>query len=114
MFLTTAPYSHDKIEYLNNTSIQFKKEIEANPLLAKYMDAFLSKEVFPLKEEELWNDVKKFGPFNGEKEIAEYHYNSLKNEIIHHNLKVIEEYYSRITITRLAELCNTTEEKVEQ
>ena len=114
-FLLVSPYTNHKVDLLNITQTFYKKELEANLMLDKYIKAFLINEILPLNQTQLWEDVKSFEPFKKSEvmENATLHYETLQREIIHHNLKVVELYYSRITMVRLSQLCNASVDAVE-
>eukprot|EP01022_Parablepharisma_sp_SALTPOND_P033427 TRINITY_DN88700_c1_g1_i1.p1 TRINITY_DN88700_c1_g1~~TRINITY_DN88700_c1_g1_i1.p1 ORF type:complete len:307 (-),score=65.16 TRINITY_DN88700_c1_g1_i1:86-1006(-) len=114
LFLMLAPYSNEKVDFLNITQKFYKKELEANPVLDEYVRGFLTNEVMPLYSDKLWQQVGGYEPFRkDEMENAELHFKALQRGIIHHNLKVVEMYYIRITMARLAVLNNVTVEVVE-
>lgn len=114
-FLLISPYSNHKVDLLNITKEFYLRELESNQVLFLYVQVFTVNEVFPLYSEKLWEDVKRFEPFRKTPDIdnPEAHFDRLQKEIIHHNLKVVEMYYARITLIRLAELCNVKAELVE-
>jgi len=107
-FLLLAPYSNAKVDFLGITQEFYKKELEANPVLDEHIKGFIRNEVMPLHPDKLWKTVAEFEPFRRTNPIenAELHFDRLQKEIVHHNLKVVEMYYSRITMARLAELNN--------
>lgn len=115
LFLLLSPYSNQKVDFLNISERFYKKELEAIPLLNEAVRGFLTKEVIPLHPEKLWENFQLYEPFSKTSIMPNtaFHFECLQKEIIHHNLKVVEGYYSRITMKRLAELCNASPEAVE-
>eukprot|EP00829_Urostomides_striatus_P007275 TRINITY_DN1803_c0_g1_i1.p2 TRINITY_DN1803_c0_g1~~TRINITY_DN1803_c0_g1_i1.p2 ORF type:complete len:343 (+),score=66.12 TRINITY_DN1803_c0_g1_i1:102-1130(+) len=114
-FLLLAPYTNHKIDLLQIANNFYKRELEANPGLDFHIQAFLTNEVIPLYSPKLWDEIKNFEPFRKTEGIEhpEAHFDCLQKEIIHHNLKVVEMFYTRITLKRLAELCNVNPDLVE-
>ena len=113
-FLLLAPYANDKVDFLNITQKFYKKELEANPVLDEQVEAFLVNEVIPLHSDKLWEKAKDYEPFRRPGvENAELHFERLQKELVHHNLKVIEMYYTRIRMDRLAALNNVSIDVVE-
>jgi 26S proteasome regulatory subunit N5 len=112
-FLLISPYTNHKIDMLHNAAKNEIKELEANPILNHYVSAFLLEEIYPIQ---LFEDVKSFEPFRKSESIQNpvKHFECLQKEFIQKDLKVVEKYYSRITIDRLAELCNVSTEIIEK
>lgn len=114
-FLLLAPYSNEKVDFLNITNTFYRKELEANPILDEHVKYYLAREVIPLYSDKLWQKVSNYEPFKKTDvmENAALHFECLQKELIHHNLKVVEMYYSRITMERLATLNNVTVDVIE-
>ncbi len=114
-FLLLSPYSNEKVDFLNITNTFYRKELEANPLLDEHIKYYLAREVIPLYSDKLWEKVKSYEPFvkTDSMENAPLHFECLQKELIHHNLKVVETYYSRINMSRLAALNNVSVDVVE-
>ena len=114
LFLLLSPYSNEKVDFLNITQKFYKKELEANAILNEHVKGFLTNEVVPLFTDKLWQQVGGYEPFRKDAmENVELHFTALQRGIIHHNLKVVEMYYTRITMVRLAALNNVSVEAAE-
>ena len=114
-FLLISPYSNAKVDFLNITQKFYKKELETNNDLNENVNGFLTNEIMPLYIDKLWEKVKGYEPFRKTEIIEDpkLHFECLQKEIVHKNLKVVEMYYSRVTMKRLAELNNASVEFVE-
>ena len=84
----------------------YKKELESNELLNQFIKEHLNNEVIPLFSDKLKEQLSGYEPFKKDTENSEIHFKGLERGIIHHNLKVVEMYYTRINIARLATLSN--------
>lgn len=114
LYLALAPYSNEKVDFLNITNNFYKKELDNNSVLCELIKGLLNNEIIPVHTDKLGQNVSGYEPFREETENFELHFKALERGIIHHNLKVIEMYYTRITIKRLAVLNNITTEFLEE
>jgi len=114
LYLSLAPYSSEKVNFLNITDKFYKKELEAIPILNELIRGLLTNEILPLYSEKLFQNVSVYEPFKEETKNCKLHFKALERGIIHHNLKVVEMYYTRIRIERLAVLNNISIEFLEE
>lgn len=114
LYLALAPYSNEKVDFLNITDKFYKKGLDADPILNELVRGLLTNEIIPLQSDRLFQNVSKYEPFKKETVNCELHFKTLERGIIHHNLKVVEMYYTRITIKRLAVLNNIATEFLEE
>lgn len=114
LYLALAPYSNEKVDFLNITDKFYKKQLDANPTLCQLVKGFLTSEIIPLYSEKLAESMKNYEPFLKQTENSELHFKALERGIVHHNLKVVEMYYTRITIKRLAVLNNIPPDFLEE
>lgn len=68
----------------------------------------------PLNEQEITTEMAKFDPFQEGTENHKAHMRDFIRQLIQHNLRVIEKYYSRINISTLSKLIGVPEERAEQ
>lgn len=114
LYLALSYYSNEKVDFLNIANKFYKKELEADPTLNDLIKGLLNNEIIPLDSSKLLQHVGGYVPFQKEVEESELHFKSLERGIIHHNLKVVEKYYTRITLDRLATLNNIEKTTVEE
>ncbi|CAI4327532.1 CMF_HP2_G0007360.mRNA.1.CDS.1 [Saccharomyces cerevisiae] len=111
-FLVLSPYGNlqnDLIHKIQNDNNL--KKLESQESLVK---------LFTTNELMRWPIVQKtYEPVLNEDDLAfggeanKHHWEDLQKRVIEHNLRVISEYYSRITLLRLNELLDLTESQTE-
>jgi len=102
--LMISPYSNEQVNLLNIVSKTYNRELEAIPILEKFVHKFLLSELMPLNEATVKEQLGGFEPFQEHIEFNELHLKLIFKQIIQHNLRVIEKYYSRIKLDRLSTL----------
>jgi hypothetical protein len=80
----------------------YPRELEAEPLLTKYVRKFLTFELMPLQEEEIIASMQVFEPFEKKTMHSKNHMIELIRQLVQHNLRVIEKYYSKINLARMS------------
>jgi len=63
LYLLLSPYTQDKIDQLNIIEAMYPRELEAEPLLTKYVRKFLTFELMPLQEDDITTQMAAFEPF---------------------------------------------------
>ena len=53
LYLLLSPYTQDKVDQLNIIESMYPRELEAEPLLTKYVRKFLTFELMPLQEDDI-------------------------------------------------------------
>ena len=53
LYLLLSPYTQDKVDQLNTIESLYPRELEAEPLLTKYVRKFLTFELMPLQEDDI-------------------------------------------------------------
>lgn len=99
-FLLISPYTNQKIDMLQNTKKFDIKQLEANPRLYQFLVAFLTEEIMPIVPDKLFEEVKTYEPFmpGGPLPNTDTHFKFLQKEFIQKDLKVVEKYYTRISM----------------
>lgn len=64
----------------------------------------LTYELMPMDEAEIEAQMGQYEPFQDSTRNSKQHMRDLIRQLIQHNLRVIEKYYSRIRLNRLAAL----------
>lgn len=77
------------------------------------MHKLLTFELMPLNEREIESNMMVYQPFADETENAKSHMREFIRQLIQHNLRVIEKYYSKIKISTLARLIGVPEDRAE-
>ena len=114
IYLMITPYSNEQIDLLNIVNTRYARELETNPILERFVHKLLLTELMPLNEDDVKQQLGKYEPFQEHVEHYEEHMKSLFRQIIQHNLRVIEKYYSRIKLDRLSPLIGVGMERTEE
>ena len=91
----------------------YPRELEAEPLLTKYVRKFLTFELMPLQEDDIQQSMSVFDPFQDKTLHNKNHMIELIRQLVQHNLRVIEKYYSKISLTRMSQLVGVSIERTE-
>lgn len=91
----------------------YPRELEQNELLAKYVRKFLTFELMPLQEDDITQQMSAFEPFQDRTLHSKNHLIELIRQLVQHNLRVIERYYSRISLERMSQLVGVSVERTE-
>lgn len=113
LFLLIAPYTDDKVTLLKEIEGSYPRELEAEELLAKYVKKFLTFEICPYDENEVEQQMLKYEPFQETTKNAKLHMIEIFRQMIQHNIRVMEKYYSRIKLERLSFLAGVSVERTE-
>jgi 26S proteasome regulatory subunit N5 len=114
VYLMITSFSNEQVDLLNIINSRYARELEKNPNLEKFVHKFLTPELMPLNENEVKEELGGYEPFLEHIENCGEHMDSLFTQIIQHNLRVIEKYYSRIKLDRLSPLIGVGVERAEQ
>jgi len=109
-----APYDNEKVDMLNIVQKNYARELETNDLLQRFVSKLLTYELMPLNEQEIEVQMKAFEPFMESTENCKSHFKEFVRQLIQHNLRVIEKYYSKIRISTLSRLIGVPEDRAEQ
>lgn len=113
IYLMISPYENEKVDLMHRVEANYGRELENNELLSKFLKKLLAFELMPLNEAEIENQVKNFEPFMDATENNKVHLRDFMRQLIQHNLRVIEKYYSKIKITTMARLVGVPEDRAE-
>lgn len=112
-YLFITPHSNEQVDLLNIVSAKYTRELEHIPVLESFVHRFLVSELMPLSESDVKEQLGSFEPFQEHIEFSENHMKLLFKQIIQHNLRVVETYYSRIKLDRLSTLIGVDVERTE-
>ena len=72
-YLIISAHSNEKTDLLNRICSFYKKELDANEFLAKYLKKFLVFEILPLDESQIDGDLNQYEPFQERTEHYKHH-----------------------------------------
>lgn len=109
IFLLLSPFNKEQHELINQVLLE--KRIKSFPIFADLIKIFLKRELI------LWSTVEAIVSTNSlfQSEIfskADW-LSHLQKRIIEHNIRVIAELYSKLSLKRMSELLNLTEDITE-
>lgn len=114
IYLLISPYENDKVDMLHILEKEYVRNLEENDLLGRFVHKLLTFELMPLNETEIEQQMSKFEPFMEQTENNKSHMREFIRQLIQHNLRVIEKYYSKIKISTLSRLIGVPEDRAEQ
>lgn len=114
IYLIITPHDKAKVDLLKTVQTKYARELEATEKLASFVNKLLTSELYPLNESEITQDLSRYSPFQDSTENHVLHTRSFIQQLIQHNIRVIEKFYSRIRIRTLANLIGVTEDRAEQ
>ena len=113
LYLLVSPYTTEKVDLLNLIEAMYPRELETHEMLAKYVRKFLTFELMPLQEDDITQQMLQFEPFQERTMHHKNHLIELIRQLVQHNLRVIEKYYSRISLARMSQLVGVSVERTE-
>lgn len=109
IFLLLSPFSKDQHEMISQ--ILNEKKIKSFPIFADLIKIFLKKEL--IRWETVETIVSTNSSFQSEIFSKADWISHLQKRVVEHNIRVIADLYSKITLKRMSELLNMTEEATE-
>lgn len=67
----------------------------------------------PLNEQDIEREISGYEPFRAETENAKHHSREFLRQLIQHNIRVLEKYYSRVKLDRLSTLVGVSVDRAE-
>ena len=115
LYLLISPQSQEKVDMLSDMEKKYPRLMEGEELLTKYVRRFLTFELVPMQENEIREQMQNFEPFQENKTMhAKNHMIELIRQMVQHNIRVIEKYYNRVTLTRMSQLVGVSVERTER
>eukprot|EP00698_Gefionella_okellyi_P019949 TRINITY_DN6198_c0_g1_i1.p1 TRINITY_DN6198_c0_g1~~TRINITY_DN6198_c0_g1_i1.p1 ORF type:complete len:465 (+),score=103.02 TRINITY_DN6198_c0_g1_i1:95-1489(+) len=104
VYIALAPFDNEQSDIMNRIAID--KKLEQLPQFKQLLKLFLTQELaqWPRFLEQYRPVLSSDAFFVGE--VGEKTWTDLQKRVSEHNVRVVARYYSRITMTRLAELLN--------
>jgi len=115
VYLMVAPYTNEKVDLLNIANSLYARELDENELLARFVRKFLSNELLPFNSQEIEGQFAQFEPFRADlTEHAAKHAEDFLRQLIQHNIRVVQKYYQRVRLGRLAQLVGVSQDLAEK
>jgi 26S proteasome regulatory subunit N5 len=121
LYVLLAPYDHDQSDLLHR--VHQEKKLEKLPIYMEVLECFKRRELlqwagFLVKYEEVLRegmpDCSATEVFVTDTELGKQQWEDLRKRVIEHNLRVVAQYYTRITMQRLSELISLSMEESEE
>jgi len=113
IYLLIAPYDNAKVDLMNVLESLYARDLEKNDLLSRFVHKLLTYELMPMNEAEIEGQMSAFDPFIDTTENNKAHMRDFVRQLIQHNLRVIEKYYSKIKISTLSRLIGVPDDRAE-
>eukprot|EP00742_Colponemidia_sp_Colp-10_P000919 GILJ01000997.1.p1 GENE.GILJ01000997.1~~GILJ01000997.1.p1 ORF type:complete len:475 (-),score=76.98 GILJ01000997.1:155-1510(-) len=110
LYLALSPFNNEQSDLLARISDTEAKRLQQLPIIESLAKQFMTMELmnWPLTQESVLLTAE---PFQGPK--GPDRWKDLHKRVIQHNIRVIAQYYSRITMSRLASLLNLDTDRAE-
>jgi len=102
LFLVLCTYNNEQVKYLLDLKASYADSLETQPRLERLVDAVLSTELVSTNIEDY--SLTNLEAFSAKNEHSALHLKTFRKQLIQHNLRIIEKYYDKITIDRIAQL----------
>ncbi|GAW79881.1 26S proteasome regulatory subunit p55 [Plasmodium gonderi] len=112
IFLALSPYDEQQTKFSNLIKIQ-KKKLKEIPIFQNIVQDFINQDLieWPLPYQD---ELLQFYIFNDSKFVGgKNRWDLFKKKVMHHNIHVISNCYSKISLTRLSQLLNASLEDSE-
>lgn len=96
LYLLISPYDNEKVDMLHILEAMYARELETEDLISKFVRKLLTFELMPLNEAEIEQQMAKYEPFLAETKNHKTHLREFLKQLIQHNIRVVEKYYSRV------------------
>jgi 26S proteasome regulatory subunit N5 len=114
LFVVLSPYGNEQSDMIHR--IEGDARLKKSALHRSFIGSFTSKEVirWPRIEQNYGDMLRASGIFNTAESQGTERWKELHKRVIEHNIHVIAQYYTRIRVSRLAQLLDLTEREAEQ
>ena len=108
MFIALSPYNNEQSDLIHRISQD--KNFEKLPLYKQLLKSFTTNELmrWPKIDQLYKAELQKSFVFDPKVPGGQEHWKDLHDRVIEHNIRVISQYYERITVKRLTELLDLT------
>lgn len=113
IFLILAPHDNEQVDLTHR--VLADKGLEEIPQYKQLLKLFTTPELIKWSGLcQLYESTLKTTPIFSGNDQAKKRWNDLKNRVVEHNIRVMAQYYTRIKITRMAELLDLSQEETEE
>ena len=112
LYLVLCTYNIEQVKLLNDLTLSYTEPLEAHSKLQKLVDSMLLNELISTKIDDY--GLSSLEVFSKANEHNELHLKTFKKQLIQHDLRIIQKYYDRISLNRIAVLVGVEEDIVEQ
>lgn len=110
-----SPYSDEKVDLMKVVESMYPRELEKEQDVGKYIKKLLTYELMPLEENKIEEHLRKFEPFRQNVTTnAKSHMLAFLQQLVQHNIRVIQKYYSKIRLERISQLIGVSVERTEK
>lgn len=113
IYLLICAHDNEKVELLKTVQEKYARELEGAGRLQHFVNKVLSTELLPLDEATITQEMSSYDPFVQTTENSVLHSREFIRQLIQHNIRIIEMYYSRVKIATLANLIGVAEDRAE-
>jgi 26S proteasome regulatory subunit N5 len=110
-YLVLCTHNPEQVKHFQDLKANYAHDLEAQPRLDKLVDAILATELISTNINDY--NVGDLEPFSSKNEHSETHTKRFRKELIQHNLRIIEKYYDRVSLDRIAKLIGVDTETAE-
>jgi len=111
LYLVLCSHNPEQVKHFHDLKANYTADLELQPRLDKLVNAVLSTELISINIIDY--NLAGVEPFSAQNEQQKLHVETLRKQLIQHNLRIIEKYYDRISIERIAKLVGVDEETAE-
>ena len=91
----------------------YARELEKEELISKFVRKMLTYELMSLDWEQVSKQALAYEPFQEVTKNNKVHLRELIRQLVQHNIRIVEKYYSRISLPRLSQLVGVSVDKAE-
>ena len=102
MFLIISSYSKDQVQYLHDLNSNYGRIVEKHPALKNVIDSIMSTELISTVIASY--NLQHLEMFSEKVENHQLHLSNFRKQLIQHNLRIMESYYDRVHLSRVAGL----------
>lgn len=107
MFLIISSYSKDQVQYLHDLNSNYGRTVEKHPALKNVIDSIMSTELISTAIASY--NLEHLEMFSEKVENHQLHLSNFRKQLIQHNLRIMESYYDRVHLSRVAALISVDE-----
>jgi len=118
LYLILSPYDNEQSDLLHRMLAD--RSIERIPIYKKLLELFKNQEIISWTKliKDFGGEIRNSEPgitvFDEKSEFGQKRWENLKSRVVEHNIRIMAKYYTRVTLTRMAELLDLSTEKVEE